>query len=134
MDVLMLGLCVLISGAEGWVEVEAYGKARHDWLKQFLDLPHGIPSHDTIGRIFSMINPNIFQECFVRWARSLAKENEGLISIDGKALRASNNKGNFPKYIVSAWSAKNQIVLGQVKTEEKSNEITAIPRASPIYV
>lgn len=90
-------------------------------VKQFLHLPHGVPADDTIGRVFSMINPNVFQECFVRWAQSLAKENEDLTSIDGKALRASNDKGNLPKYIVSAWSAKNQIVLGQVKTEEKSN-------------
>lgn len=127
MDILMLGLCAIISGAEGWVEVEHFGKTKFEWLKKFLQLPNGIPSHDTIGRVFSLINPNEFEACFTAWARELAQKHEGLISIDGKALRASNDRGDLPVTIVSAWSARNQIVLGQIKTDEKSNEITAIP-------
>jgi predicted transposase YbfD/YdcC len=128
MDILMLGLCGIISGAEGWVEVEQFGKTKLDWLKNFLQLPNGIPSHDTIGRVFSLIDPNKFKACFITWARELAQRHEGLISIDGKALRASNDQGEPPVTIVSAWSARNQIVLGQTKTDEKSNEITAIPK------
>lgn len=128
MDILALSLCAIIAGAEGWVEVEEFGKAREEWLKNFLQLPHGIPSHDTIGRVFSLIDPDKFRTCFIAWARQLGKSHEGLISIDGKALRASNDQGESPVTIVSAWSARNRIVLGQTKTDEKSNEITAIPR------
>jgi len=128
MDILMLGLCGIISGAEGWVEIEQFGKTRIDWLKKFLQLPHGIPSHDTIGRVFSLINPSKFQECFIRWARQLAEQNSEIIAIDGKALRASNDKGESPVTIVSAFCARNQQVMGQTKTDKKSNEITAIPK------
>lgn len=102
MDILMLALCAIISGAEGWVEVEQFGKTKHEWLKKFLQLPNGVPSHDTIGRVFSLIKPDRFKACFIRWARELAQRNEGLISIDGKALRASNDQGESPVTIVSA--------------------------------
>ena len=126
-DVLMLALCAIISGAEGWTDVEKYGKTRESWLKQFLCLPNGIPSHDTIGRVFALIDPKQFEKCFMKWAKSISSEIEGLISVDGKCLRGSNNFGESPVNIVSAWSANNRIVIGQVKTEQKSNEITAIP-------
>jgi predicted transposase YbfD/YdcC len=127
MDVIALSLCAILSGAEGWVDVEAFGKLRQEWLSQFLTLPHGIPSHDTIGRLFSLIKPSQFQKCFLNWARKISDLDEDLISLDGKALRGSNNFGDSPVTIVSAWSAKNKIVIGQVKTDQKSNEITALP-------
>jgi len=127
-DVIMLSLIAILAGAESWVEVELFGEQKFDWLSKVLTFPNGIPSHDTIGRLFSIIDSEKFQKCFIEWARSISEFPEDLISMDGKALRGSNNFGESPVTIVSAWSANNKIVLGQVKTDKKSNEITALPK------
>ncbi|WP_338033246.1 ISAs1 family transposase [Desulfobulbus alkaliphilus] len=110
--------------------MEAFGKAKHEWFKTFLELPNGIPSHDTFGRVFSHIDPKHFQECFLGWIQSVAKIFAGeIIPIDGKTVRRSHDAtaGKAAVHMVSAWAAGNGLVLGQVKTDEKSNEIKAIP-------
>jgi predicted transposase YbfD/YdcC len=110
--------------------MEAYGKKKEKWLKQFLELPNGIPSHDTFARVFARIDPQQFQNCFLSWIKSINKITEGeVIAIDGKTLRHSYDKGKDKGaiHMVSAWATSNKLVLGQCKVEEKSNEITAIP-------
>lgn len=128
-DILMIAVCAIISGAEHFTEFEKFGKAKNDWFQTFLELPHGIPSHDTFNRFFILLNPKIFQEVFLAWTKSLRESFSELISIDGKTLRRSHSKAKNKSAIVmvSAWCAQNKMVLAQVKTEEKSNEITAIP-------
>jgi predicted transposase YbfD/YdcC len=111
--------------------VEAFGKAKEAWFRQFLELPNGIPSHDTFGRVFSVLSPEVFEACFRQWAASIREVlGEDIIAIDGKSLRRSHcrNKGLGPLHLVSAWSATNGVVLAQLATEAKSNEITAIPK------
>lgn len=129
MDILVITILGTICGADNWVEISDFGNARHDWLKTFLELPNGIPSHDTFGRIFSLINPETFEKCFLDWIDSLSinLDNE-IISIDGKTLRGSRSKNKKPLHLVGAWASNNRILLGQIKTEEKSNEIEAIPK------
>jgi predicted transposase YbfD/YdcC len=130
-DILVITILGAICGADTWTEICDFAEAKIDWLKTFLELPNGIPSHDTFGRVFSLIDPHEFEECFCAWIASLtvdvAKE---IIAIDGKTLRGSHNrkKGLKPLHLVSAWAVKNRLTLGQMKTEEKSNEIEAIPR------
>jgi predicted transposase YbfD/YdcC len=132
-DILILTLLAVICGADGWVEVEEFGNAKKDWLKTFLELPYGIPSHDTIGNLFARLCIREFEKCFLSWVNTLVKSSNGdIIPIDGKTIRRSHNKGEKGDgksaiHIVSAWSTQNQMVLGQYKTDEKSNEITAIP-------
>lgn len=128
MEVIMLSLLAILAGAEAWTEIEVFGKLKQHWLAKFLTFPNGIHSHDTIGRIFSIISAEQFQSCFTEWAKNFNKLPEDLISIDGKALRGSNNFGESPATIVSAWSARNNLVLGQIKTDKKSNEITSLPK------
>lgn len=127
-DILVIGLCSMITVGENFTDMEVFGKAKLKWLKTFLELPSGIPSHDTFNRVFSSINPEHFLECFVSWVRELcpSMQNE-VVAIDGKALRRSLNTGETIPYIVIAWATKNGVALGQVKVDEKSNEITAIP-------
>lgn len=129
-DIIVIALLGTICGCDTWVEICVFAKARIDWLKTFLELPNGIPSHDTFGRVFALLDSEKFEACFCAWIDSLSIDivNE-IISIDGKTLRGSHNrnKGQKPLHLVSAWAAKNRILLGQVKTEEKSNEIKAIP-------
>lgn len=130
MEIIVIAICATICGADDWVAVSAFGRAKKEWLGTFLELPHGIPSHDTFDRIFSMIDPHEFQKCFVSWMQSVARILEGeIIPIDGKTLRRSHDsKSNKTAiHMVSAWANASRLVLGQVKTEEKSNEITAIP-------
>jgi predicted transposase YbfD/YdcC len=130
-SVLVLSLCGVVCGADSFVAIEHFGNARKPWLESFLDLPNGIPSHDTIGRIFAMLNPNALGEAFRLWSGALATLTKGeVVAIDGKTLRRSFQKAGSSAFVhmVSAWAAGNRMVLGQVKTEEKSNEITAIPR------
>jgi predicted transposase YbfD/YdcC len=131
LDIIGLAICAVIAGAEGWEDIEAFGKAKHAWLKTLLRLPHGIPSHDTINRVFRMLKPERFQECFLRWTDSL-HEQLGLkrIAIDGKTLRRSHDRASAQNalHLVSAWSVENRLSLGQVAVDEKSNEITAIPK------
>lgn len=120
----------MICGADTWVDIESYGQIKVKWLKQFLELPNGIPSHDTFARVFTRLNPEEFQQSFLNWMRSISKIfQKEVIAIDGKTLRhsydSSLDKGAI--HMVSAWANANRLVLGQVKVDEKSNEITAIP-------
>ena len=131
MDILVIALCAVICGAEGWVDIAKYGVAKYDWLKTFLRLPEGIPSHDTFRRVFCLLDPAAFQACFQRWIDALS-ECLGLkrIAIDGKVLRRSFDRasGRAALHLVSAWATEQHLVLGQVAVDAKSNEITAIPK------
>ena len=129
MDIIIIAICAVISNADSWNGIETWARAKEQWLKTFLELPHGIPTHDTYNRVLSAINPKAFFACFSSWIKeaSLAV-NAKVISIDGKQLRRSYKP--FDKsglHLVSAWASDLQISLGQIRTEEKSNEITAIP-------
>jgi predicted transposase YbfD/YdcC len=129
-DVIVITLCAVIAGADNWVEIAAYGKEKEQWFKSFLELPEGIPSHDTFGRVFSLINPEEFGKCFVSWIRSAFPLGESdVVAIDGKTARRSHDRinGKSAIHVVSAWAVRNRLILGQVKTDDKSNEITAIP-------
>jgi predicted transposase YbfD/YdcC len=129
-DILFIAIASVICGAESWNDMEEFGKSKEEWLRRFLQLPNGIPSHDTFNRLFSALNPEELEKCFVKWTRSVADlcEHE-VIAIDGKSMCGTRDMGNKSiVHMVSAWAAQNHIVLGQVKVDEKSNEITAIPR------
>jgi len=129
-DVIIIAICGVVAGADTYEQIENFGKKRKRWLSKFLELPYGIPSHDTFGRIFERMNPQEFQRCFKQWIASVTKQTKGeVVAIDGKTLRRSHNKADDKKaiHMISAWASSNQVVLGQLKTEEKTNEITAIP-------
>lgn len=129
-DIIAIAILAIISGADGWVAIEAYGHAKYEWLKSFLELANGIPSHDTFSRVFSRIEPEQFQECFLSWVNSIVKELElEVIAIDGKTMKQSYDRNHKQKalHIVTAWSSSHQLVLGQKKVDKKSNELTAIP-------
>ena len=131
MDIIAIALCAVISGAEGWVDIEKYGRAKVDWLQTFLQLPNGIPSHDTFRRIFCFLKPEAFLACFQRWVGALTEHLKSpFVAIDGKAARRSLDRaaGKAALHLVSAWATEQRLVLGQVATEAKSNEITAIPK------
>ena len=129
-DILVIAILGTICGADGWIDICEFAESKIDWLKTFLKLPHGIPSHDTFGRVFSMLDAQTFEMCFLEWIHSLSIDlkNE-IISIDGKSLRGSHDttKGQKMLHMVSAWASEKRMLLGQIRTEEKSNEITAIP-------
>lgn len=131
MDILVIAICGVICGADSWVDIELFGKSKLDWLKTFLKLANGIPSHDTFGRVFAAINPEEFESSFMEWVQAINTLTHGqVIAIDGKQLRGSQD-GTLGKdgiYMVSAWATANQLVLGQRKVDDKSNEITAIPK------
>lgn len=130
LDIIGLTICAVICGADTWVDIEHYGCAKQEWLKGFLRLPNGIPSHDTIARLFAALNPAALQECFLNWVTAVAQLGAGeVIAIDGKTLRHSYDTGSGKGaiHMVSAWASQNRLVLAQVKVDEKSNEITAIP-------
>jgi len=129
-DIIVLTVCAVVCGAETWEDIEDYGEPRIEWLRRFLALENGIPSHDTIRRLFIRLEPEALQECFTKWAEAVRDETAGdVVAIDGKTLRRSVDKANgkLPIHLVSAWAVENGVVLGQVATEEHSNEITAIP-------
>jgi predicted transposase YbfD/YdcC len=129
-DVIIIAICGVVAGADTYDQIENFGKKRKKWLSKFLELPYGIPSHDTIGRILERINPNEFQNSFKLWVEAVTERTRGqVVAIDGKTLRRSHDRSNDKKaiHMISAWAASNQIILGQLKTDEKSNEITAIP-------
>lgn len=127
-DILTIGLCSLLTGGESFTDMELYGRLKEDWLKTFLELPNGIPSHDTINRVFCAIDPHAFLDCFVQWVQGICPAlHDETVAIDGKALRHALNEGDPIPYIVSAWASESGLVLGQVKVDEKSNEITAVP-------
>jgi predicted transposase YbfD/YdcC len=131
LDIIGLTICAVICGADTWVDIENYGCAKPAWLKGFLRLPNGIPSHDTIARLFAALDPKALQECFLSWVRAVAQLSEGeVIAIDGKTLGHSYDTGGGKGaiHMVSAWARQNRLVLGQVKVDQKSNEITAIPQ------
>lgn len=129
-DILVIALCAMICGANDWQQIATFAQRRHDWLKTFLALPNGVPSHDTLERVFDRLDPHAFQVCFRQWIDALTGA-LGLkhIAIDGKTLRHSGNtsKAWKPLHLVSAWATECQLSLGQVAVAEKSNEITAIP-------
>jgi len=131
-DILVISILGVICGADEFTEIEEFGKSKYQSLNEFLELPNGIPSHDTFGRVFSVLDPELFRECFVEWVRDVFGPNVvgDIVNIDGKALRRSfdTEKGKSMIYMVSAWANTNNIVLGQVKVDDKSNEITAIPK------
>ncbi len=134
-DILTIGLCTLLARGESFTDMEAYGLAREDWFKSFLELPNGVPSHDTINRVFSALDPHAFLECFVDWVQGLCPNlSDEVVAIDGKALRRAVNHGDSIPYIVSAWATESGLVLGQVKVDEKSNEITAVPNLLDVLV
>jgi predicted transposase YbfD/YdcC len=129
-DIVTIAICAVICGADAWTDVAAFGKIKKKWLKRFLKLPHGIPSHDTFGRVFAALDPAAFQQCFIAWVQHIAHLTHGqVIAIDGKTLRRSHAtaKGKSPLQVVSAWATANRLVLGQVNVADKSSEITAIP-------
>ena len=130
-DIIVIAICAVICGADGWSDVALFGKSKQSWFKTFLELPHGIPSHDTFGRVFSLIKPEEFQSSFLDWVKTIQKLTSGeVIAIDGKQLHGSkdNHNGQSAIDMVSAWATTNELVLGQVKVDDKSNEIPAIPK------
>ena len=130
LEILIIAILAVICGADGWSDVELFGKNKKAWLKTFLKLPKGIPSHDTFGRVFAKIKPEEFQKRFMEWVRAVEQLTAGqVIAVDGKKLRGSHDHpaGKAAIYMVSAWATENQFILGQTKVAENSNEITAIP-------
>jgi predicted transposase YbfD/YdcC len=127
-DIIVIALCAVIAGAQDWQEIETFGKKRRDWLKRFLKLPHGIPSHDTFERVFDRIAPEAFQACFRAWVQAVQQALDiEHVAIDGKTLRSSGSARLGPLHLVSAWATAQRLSLGQVAVDAKSNEITAIP-------
>jgi predicted transposase YbfD/YdcC len=135
-DIIIIAILGVLCGADGWVDIESFGNTKETWLKTFLDLPNGIPSHDTFGRVFARIDPKQFETCFLRWVESINEKITGVIAIDGKTLRRSHDAGNGKKalHMLSAWASENRMVLAQVAVNEKSNEITAIPEILKLLV
>jgi predicted transposase YbfD/YdcC len=128
-DILVIAVCATICAAETWEEIAEFGRAKESWFKKFLALPNGIPSHDTFRRVFLLINPKKFQESFLVWVRELSRLTGGeIVAIDGKQVRGARSEdGKEGLRMVSAWACEQRLVLGQLRTSEKSNEITAIP-------
>jgi predicted transposase YbfD/YdcC len=127
-DIIVIALCAVLAGAQDWHEIELFGRKRRDWLQGFLELPNGIPSHDTFERVFDRLQPHAFQACIRAWVQALQ---EALsikhVAIDGKTLRGSGTAKLGPLHLVSAWATAQRLSLGQVAVDSKSNEITAIP-------
>ena len=129
LDIITITILATLCGADTWNEIEEWGEANLDWLMMFLPLENGIPSHDTFNRVFQLIDPEEFHRAFRTWVQSIASELEGVIAIDGKTIRGSREavSDTRPSQIVSAWAQEQGLVLGQLKVDEKTNEITAIP-------
>ncbi len=127
MDILVIALCATIGGADDWVSVVQFGKAKKDWFSTFLKLPNGIASHDTFGRVFQILDSKMLEQVCMQWLQSIAGLVQGVVAIDGKSLCGSRKGKQSPLHIVSAWACQNSMLLGQVQTDKKSNEITAIP-------
>lgn len=139
LDIITIAICAVICGADDWVEIEQFGNDKLPFFNKFLVLTNGIPSHDTFGRVFARLNPEQFQLCFLEWVRDLmcasGERLKGVVAIDGKTLCGSRDKagGKGPIQMVSAWAQENRMVLGQVKVDDKSNEITAIPQLLKLF-
>lgn len=130
LDIIVIAICGVICGADTWKDIQLFGEAKEQWLKGFLELPHGIPSHDTFGRVFARLDPEELQQCFREWIEAVEERTQGgVVALDGKQLRRSHDKREGKKaiYMVSAWASRNNLVLGQRKVDDRSNEITAIP-------
>lgn len=129
-DILFIAVAGFIAGADDWEVVILFAKEREEWFKKFIELPNGIPSVHTFRRVFRMIDPKQFEKCFIYWVKEIAKDTKGkIVAIDGKTVRGAKNSDQekSPIHIVNAWTSENSLILGQIKTSEKSNEITAIP-------
>ena len=130
-DILFIAICTVACDGEGFTDMEVFGRAKQEWLRKYLELPGGIPSHDTFGRVFSIIDPEAFTECFVNWTQAIHVATAGeVVALDGKTVRHSFDTatGKSALHLVSAWASENGLALGQVKVDDKSNEITAIPK------
>ena len=130
LDIIIVAVCGIICGTDDWVSIQEFGEAKLEWFRGFLELPNGIPSHDTFGRVFGRLDPDRFHSCFMKWIMAVSELTKGqVIAIDGKTLRHSHDKalGKEAIVMVSAWATANHLVLGQLKVDDKSNEITAIP-------
>lgn len=130
-DIIAIAICGVICGADNWTEIEQFGQVREAWLRRLIALPNGIPSHDTFGRVFGMLDGKQFAKCFSRWVRSIHKLTQGqVVAIDGKTVRRSRDKGKGQDavHLISAWACDNELVLGQVKVPDDSNEIPHIPK------
>jgi predicted transposase YbfD/YdcC len=128
LDILLIAVCAMLCGAEGFTEIAECGRCKADWFKTWLALPHGIPSHDTFNRVFGLIDPTKFMDCFLTWTQSLRETfADELVALDGKTLRRSRARGHGPIHLVNVWASRNRLVLGQLKVADHSNEITALP-------
>jgi hypothetical protein len=130
LDSIIITIGAVICGADDWVGVAEFGTSKQAWLQQFLELPNGIPSHDTVGRVFARINPEQFQQSLLQWIQAVPTVRTDVIAIDGKTHRGSHDRpnGKAALHLVSAWAAENRLVLGQIAVDSKSTEITAIPQ------
>jgi predicted transposase YbfD/YdcC len=131
MDMLVIAICAIICGADNWVAVESFGHAKYNWLSRFLQLPHGIPSHDTFSRVFGLIDSTQFEHCFINWIGNVIEVTEGqVVAVDGKQVRGSYDTASAQTaiHIVSAWASTQQVALGQLKVADHSNEIPFIPQ------
>jgi len=129
-DILFIAVAGTIANASDWQEIEIFAREREDWFRKYLELPNGVPTHQTFERVFQWLDPKQFEKCFIRWVQDIVSlEERSIVAIDGKTMRGAYNGEDkkSPIHIVSAWASENGMVLGQVKTNEKSNEITAIP-------
>jgi predicted transposase YbfD/YdcC len=130
LDIITIAVCAVLSGADSWVDVELYGKAKQPWLATFLALPNGIPSHDTFGRVFARLDPDAFATCFLAWVAAVLPRPAGeVIAVDGKVVRRSHDRGagHGPIDVVSAWASDRRLVLGQLAVDDHSNEIPVVP-------
>lgn len=127
LDILAIALCAVIGGADHWTEVVEFGQAKLAWFSTFLKLPNGIPSHDTFARVFRLVDTQALEKACHQWLSIVAGRVQGVVAIDGKSVRGARDGEKHPLHIVSAWSSEQSMLLGQVRTAEKSNEITAIP-------
>lgn len=129
--ILFIAMCGVICGAESWVDLERFGELKQEWLAKYVDLSNGVPSHDTFGRVFALLDPGAFQESFLKWVEQISQNTKGrVIAIDGKSLRRSHDRsrGKDVLHLVHAWASENHLLLGEIQTDQKSNEITAIPK------
>lgn len=129
LDIIIIAVTAILCGMDTWNEIEDWACSKEDWFRTFLELPGGIPSHDTINRVFQMMESDKFHDAFFRWTGAVAGQIEGVVAIDGKTIRRSRDeaKGNRPAHAVSAWASEASLVLGQTRVEEKTNEIKAVP-------